>query len=74
MQHHVALPPDAMGKISYIAPPGQYSLQVCLCAYLSILICLPEMFNYCLASALRYDMLLECEDCMNIFCGARIFH
>lgn len=27
MQHHVALPPDAMGKITYIAPPGQYSLQ-----------------------------------------------
>ncbi|CAN0929062.1 V-type proton ATPase catalytic subunit A [Linum grandiflorum] len=27
MQHHVALPPDAMGKISYIAPPGQYSLK-----------------------------------------------
>lgn len=30
MQHHVALPPDAMGKISYIAPPGQYSLKVLL--------------------------------------------
>ncbi|KAK8704637.1 hypothetical protein V6N13_048256 [Hibiscus sabdariffa] len=27
MQHHVALPPDAMGKITYIAPPGQYSLK-----------------------------------------------
>lgn len=29
MQHHVALPPDAMGKITYVAPPGQYSLKVC---------------------------------------------
>jgi V-type H+-transporting ATPase subunit A len=28
MQHHVALPPGAMGKVSYIAPAGQYSLQV----------------------------------------------
>ncbi|KAG6763300.1 hypothetical protein POTOM_030714 [Populus tomentosa] len=27
MQHHVALPPDAMGKVTYIAPPGQYSLK-----------------------------------------------
>jgi V-type H+-transporting ATPase subunit A len=28
MQHHVALPPGSMGKISYIAPAGQYNLQV----------------------------------------------
>lgn len=28
MQHHIALPPDAMGKITYIAPPGQYSITV----------------------------------------------
>ena len=28
MEHHVALPPDAMGKITYIAPAGQYSLKV----------------------------------------------
>ncbi|KAF2309207.1 hypothetical protein GH714_001177 [Hevea brasiliensis] len=27
MQHHVTLPADAMGKITYIAPPGQYSLK-----------------------------------------------
>ncbi|TKY47972.1 V-type proton ATPase catalytic subunit A [Spatholobus suberectus] len=27
MQHHIALPPDAMGIITYIAPPGQYSLK-----------------------------------------------
>ncbi|KAJ8770229.1 hypothetical protein K2173_011765 [Erythroxylum novogranatense] len=27
MQHLVALPLDAMGKITYIAPPGQYSLK-----------------------------------------------
>ncbi|KAJ6727591.1 V-TYPE PROTON ATPASE CATALYTIC SUBUNIT A [Salix purpurea] len=27
MQHHVALPPDAMGKVTYIAPSGQYSLK-----------------------------------------------
>ncbi|XP_057968606.1 V-type proton ATPase catalytic subunit A [Malania oleifera] len=27
MQHHIALPPDSMGKITYIAPPGQYSLK-----------------------------------------------
>ncbi|PIA43840.1 hypothetical protein AQUCO_01800111v1 [Aquilegia coerulea] len=26
MQHHIALPPDAMGKITYVAPAGQYSL------------------------------------------------
>lgn len=30
MEHHVALPPDAMGKITYVAPPGQYSLKVWL--------------------------------------------
>lgn len=30
MQHHVALPPDAMGKVTYVAPAGQYSLKVCL--------------------------------------------
>jgi vacuolar-type H+-ATPase catalytic subunit A/Vma1 len=28
MEHHVAFPPGSMGKISYIAPAGQYSLQV----------------------------------------------
>ncbi|URE30053.1 RabGAP TBC domain-containing protein [Musa troglodytarum] len=27
MQHHVALPPGSMGKISYIAPAGQYNLK-----------------------------------------------
>ncbi|KAL0319545.1 UNVERIFIED_CONTAM: V-type proton ATPase catalytic subunit A [Sesamum angustifolium] len=27
MQHHVALPPDAMGKVTYVAPAGQYSLK-----------------------------------------------
>ncbi|XP_021805931.1 V-type proton ATPase catalytic subunit A [Prunus avium] len=27
MEHRVALPPDAMGKITYVAPPGQYSLK-----------------------------------------------
>nr|GMC52009.1 V-type proton ATPase catalytic subunit A [Ipomoea batatas] len=27
MQHHVTLPPDAMGKITYIAPSGHYSLK-----------------------------------------------
>ncbi|THU55512.1 hypothetical protein C4D60_Mb11t07360 [Musa balbisiana] len=26
MKHHVALPPGSMGKISYIAPAGQYNL------------------------------------------------
>ncbi|CAK7340900.1 unnamed protein product [Dovyalis caffra] len=26
-QHHVTLPPDACGKITYIAPSGQYSLK-----------------------------------------------
>ena len=31
MQHHVALPPGSMGKISYIAPAGQYNLQVSIC-------------------------------------------
>lgn len=31
MKHHIALPPGAMGKISYIAPAGQYSLQVSKC-------------------------------------------
>ncbi|CAL5444455.1 unnamed protein product [Camellia sinensis] len=27
VQHHVALPPDSMGKITYIAPAGQYTLK-----------------------------------------------
>ncbi|KAJ0479234.1 putative H(+)-transporting two-sector ATPase [Helianthus annuus] len=27
VQHRIALPPDAMGKITYIAPAGQYSLK-----------------------------------------------
>ncbi|OMO65486.1 hypothetical protein COLO4_31156 [Corchorus olitorius] len=27
IEHRVSLPPDAMGKITYIAPPGQYSLK-----------------------------------------------
>ncbi|XP_024968797.1 V-type proton ATPase catalytic subunit A-like [Cynara cardunculus var. scolymus] len=27
VEHHIALPPDAMGKITYVAPPGQYSLK-----------------------------------------------
>ncbi|EHA8589816.1 Vacuolar proton pump3 [Cocos nucifera] len=29
MQHSVALPPGSMGKITYIAPSGHYSLKVC---------------------------------------------
>eukprot|EP01018_Ginkgo_biloba_P027269 Gb_03529 [translate_table: standard] len=29
MQHHIAFPPDAMGKITYIAPPAHYTLKVC---------------------------------------------
>lgn len=36
MQHHVALPPDAMGKVTYVAPAGQYSLKVCLFNYSSL--------------------------------------
>ncbi|CAI9786772.1 unnamed protein product [Fraxinus pennsylvanica] len=35
MQHYVALPPDAMGKIPCIAPAGQYSLKVYLYADMS---------------------------------------
>lgn len=27
MQHHVSLPPGSMGKVTYIAPAGQYSLK-----------------------------------------------
>ena len=38
MQHHVALPPDAMGKITYIAPAGQYSLKVGLLNFLPCLL------------------------------------
>lgn len=30
MEHHVALPPDAMGKVTFVASPGQYSLKVSL--------------------------------------------
>jgi hypothetical protein len=41
MQHHVALPPDAMGKVTYIAPPGQYSLKVCLSNFFDRLSCAP---------------------------------
>lgn len=37
MQHHVVLPPDAMGKITYIAPSGQYSLKVCRSNFFSLL-------------------------------------
>ncbi|XP_028095428.1 uncharacterized protein LOC114295406 [Camellia sinensis] len=33
-QHHVALPPDSIGKITSIAPVGQYSLKVCLIYFL----------------------------------------
>ena len=36
MQHHVALPPDAMGKITYVAPAGQYSLKVCLSNFVAL--------------------------------------
>lgn len=28
IEHHIALPPGAMGKISYIAPEGEYSIEV----------------------------------------------
>ncbi|KAL8476482.1 hypothetical protein ACS0TY_028955 [Phlomoides rotata] len=28
VQHHVGLPPDTMGKVTAVAPPGQYSLKV----------------------------------------------
>lgn len=38
MQHHVTLPADAMGKITYIAPPGQYSLKVCLLCHVILVI------------------------------------
>ncbi|CAL5332430.1 unnamed protein product [Camellia sinensis] len=33
-QHHVALPHDSIGKITYIAPVGQYSLKVFLIYFL----------------------------------------
>lgn len=39
MQHHVALPPDAMGKVTYVASPGQYSLKV---YYLTFIFCSPS--------------------------------
>ena len=42
MQHHIALPPDNMGKITYIAPPGQYSIKVCVLG----LLC------YCISSSI----------------------
>lgn len=45
MEHRVALPPDAMGKITYIAPAGQYSLKVCL--------------NFCLAKLIMLSMTLS---------------
>lgn len=28
IEHHLGLPPGAMGKITYIAPEGEYSIQV----------------------------------------------
>ncbi len=28
IEHHIGLPPFSMGKITYIAPEGQYTLQV----------------------------------------------
>lgn len=30
IEHHLGLPPGAMGKITYIAPEGEYSIQVFL--------------------------------------------
>lgn len=36
MEHRVALPPDAMGKVTYVAPAGQYSLKVCVNLLVSI--------------------------------------
>jgi len=28
IEHHLGLPPGAMGKITFIAPEGEYSIQV----------------------------------------------
>lgn len=30
IEHHLGLPPGAMGKITYIAPEGEYSIEVSL--------------------------------------------
>lgn len=55
MEHRVALPPDAMGKITYIAPAGQYSLKVCL--------------NFCLAKLIMLSMTIKVVLCsMPCFC------
>lgn len=50
IQHHVALPPDAMGKITYIAPPGQYSLKVWLFnSFIMTSICFNVLQNFLFA-------------------------
>lgn len=36
MQHHVALPPGSMGKITYVAPAGHYSIKVILVTFSEI--------------------------------------
>lgn len=38
VKHHVALPPGSMGKITYIAPAGQYNLKVGLLSLLVLLL------------------------------------
>lgn len=61
MQHHVALSPDAMGKITYIAPPGQYSLKVCL-PYLLFLTILVIPCNVSLqSSVLRWNFCFDIQ-------------
>ena len=62
MQHHVALPPGSMGKVSYIAQAGQYSLQVSMKIIFRFLL-LPLLFDCCLTICINclQDTVLELE-------------
>lgn len=77
MEHRVALPPDAMGKITYIAPAGQYSLKVCLNFCLEKLIMLSTTsmffsvvylhFSLYIGEPLTFRGLIFCFGVIHIF-------
>jgi len=62
MQHRVALPPGSMGKVSYIAPAGQYSLQVSMKIIFRFLL-FHLLFDCCLTAHMccLQDTVLELE-------------
>lgn len=38
VKHKLLLPPNSKGTVTYIAPPGNYTVEVTICFYLSICI------------------------------------